>query len=68
MFNEHIIPKAENHNILEKPKEGRKWSEPKYSCLQFVDGYNKDEVHHQGMTKKYFQEIHFEGTDCCQRL
>ena len=33
MFNEHIIPKAENHNILEKPKEGRKWSEPKYSCL-----------------------------------
>ena len=63
MFYDHVLKKAEGHNMIEKPKIGRKWPKPKYSILQNVDGYNKGEAHHPETEKDQFQIIFFEATD-----
>ena len=36
---------------------------PKYSILQYVDGYNKGKAHHQERVKYQFRQIHFEAID-----
>ena len=61
MFYEHVLKKAEGYNMVEEPKKGRKRSKPKYSILQYVDGYNKGEAHHPETTKDQFQQIYFEA-------
>ena len=33
MFYEHLLKKAEGHNMVEEPKKGRKRPKPKYSIL-----------------------------------
>ena len=63
MFYDHVLKKAEGHNMIEKPKKGRKWPKPKYSILQNVDGYNEGEAHHPETEKDQFQIIFFEATD-----
>ena len=63
MFYEHVLTKAEGHNMVEKPKKGRKWPKPKYSILQYVNGYNKGETHHPETATNKFQEIYFEAID-----
>ena len=51
MFCEHILKKAEGHNMVEEPKKERKRPKWKYSILQYVDGYNKGEAHHPETAK-----------------
>ena len=63
MFYEHVLKKVEGHNMVEKPKKGRKRPKPKYSILQNIDGYNKGEAHHPEAEKDQFQIIFFEATD-----
>ena len=61
MFYGHVLKKAEGYNMVEEPKKGRKRSKPKYSTLQYVDGYNKGEAHHPETAKDQFQQIYFEA-------
>ena len=63
MFYEHVLKKAEGYNMVEEPKKGRKRSKPKYSILQYVDGYNKGEAHHPETTKVQFQQIYLAAID-----
>ena len=63
MFYGHVLKKAEGHNMVEEPKKGRTRPKPKYSILQYVDGYNPGEAHHPETTKDHFQQIYFAAID-----
>ena len=63
MFYEHVIKKAEGHNMVEEPKNGTKWLKPKYYIVQYADGCNKGEVHVPEMEEDLFWPIYFEATD-----
>ena len=57
MFYGHVLKKAEGHNMVEEPKKGRKRPKPKYSILQYVDGYDKGEAHHPEATKHFTSNL-----------
>ena len=61
MFYEHVLKKAEGHNMVEEPKKRRKRLKPKYSILQYVNGYNKNEAHYPETAKDQFQQICLEA-------
>ena len=61
MFYEHVLKKAEGHNMVEEPKKRRRRPKPKYSILQYVNGYNKGEAHYPETAKDQFQQICFEA-------
>ena len=63
MFYEHVLKKAEGHNMVEEPKKRRRRPKPKYSILQYVNGYNKGEAHYPETAKDQFQQICFEAID-----
>ena len=63
MFYEHVLKKAEGHNMVEEPKKRRRRLKPKYSILQYVNGYNKGEAHYPETAKDQFQQICFEAID-----
>ena len=63
MFYEHVLKKAEGHNMVEELKKGRKQPKPKYSILQHVDAYNKGEAHYPETEKYKFQQIYFEAVN-----
>ena len=57
IFYEHVLKKAEVHNMVEETKKGRKRPKPKYSILQYVDGYDKGEAHHPEATKHFTSNL-----------
>ena len=63
MFYKHVLKKAEDHYMVEEPKKRRKRLKPKYSNLQYIDGYNKGEAHYPETAIVQFLLIYFEAID-----
>ena len=63
MFYEHVLKKAEDDKMVEKPKKGRMRPKTKYSILEYVHGCNKGEAHHPETVKDQFRQIYYEAVD-----